>query len=163
MSELAKEGSQNETVESALHQTIKKVTEDIELLKFNTAISAMMIFVNTAEKEASLTRKQLETFLVLLAPFAPYMTEELWEKMRNDTSIHLEGWPQFDESKLVSDTVSVVVQINGKTRGAVESPSGSSEDEILALVQENDGLSKWIEGDMKKVIYVENKLINLVF
>jgi leucyl-tRNA synthetase len=156
------ENDQNDIVEIALHQTIKKVTEDIESLKFNTAISAMMIFVNVVEKEKAITEKQFGLFLVLLAPFAPFITEELWEKIGDTTSIHLEKWPEYDESKLVSDTVSVAVQVNGKTRGTVESPNGASEEEVLALVRADEDLSKWMDGEAKKIVYVENRLISIV-
>ncbi|MFC1731929.1 leucine--tRNA ligase [candidate division KSB1 bacterium] len=144
-----------------LNKTIKKVGEDIESYKFNTAISQLMILLNTVN-EGSISKNDMETVLKLVSPLAPHLSEELWEKMGNTASVHLEGWPEYDESKLVSDTVSVVVQINGKTRGSVESPSGSGEDEILALIRGDDSFSKWIKGDLRKVIYVENKLINLV-
>ncbi len=162
MSEIKEIKSEIKIVENTLHQTIKKITEDIESLKFNTAISSMMIFVNIAEKEKSITKKQLETFLVLLAPFAPYITEELWEKIGNNSSIHLEKWPEYDESKIVSDTVFVAVQINGKTRGGVESISGANEKAILELIKSDSKLSKWLNGEVKKVIYIENRLINIV-
>ncbi|NQV93364.1 leucine--tRNA ligase [Candidatus Kaiserbacteria bacterium] len=154
--------SEDVHLERHLHQTIKKVGGDIELYKFNTAISQLMIFLNQMQT-LKVSKNTLEIFLRLLAPFAPHLTEELWERLGNMTSIHLEEWPEFDESKLVSDTVSIAVQIHGKVRGLVESPSGSSEDEVLALVRKDEGLSKWIEGEPKRVIYVENKLINLVF
>jgi len=144
-----------------LNKTIKKVGDDIESYKFNTAISQLMILLNFVG-EGSISKDDMKIIIKLLSPFAPHVAEELWEKMGNSTSIHLEKWPEYDESKLISDTVSVVVQINGKTRGSIESPSGSSEDEILTLIQADGSLSKWIEGDMKKVIYVPNKLINLV-
>ena len=149
------------------HQTIKKVGEDIESFKFNTAISQLMIFLNrmhtmeTHEKNG-VTKEIFESYIKLLSPFAPHLAEELWAKMGNKKSIHLEEWPKYDESKLVSDTVSVVVQVNGKTRGSVESPSGSSEEEVLNLIKADKNISRWTDGKVKKVVYVENRLINLV-
>ena len=153
--------STSEEVLTELHRTIKKVGEDIESFKFNTAISQLMILLNTIN-EGSISKEDMEIVVKLISPFAPHIAEELWEKMGHSTSIHLEEWPKFDESKLVSDTVSIVVQINGKTRGKIESSVGSNEEEILAIVRGNEGLLKWIVGDIKKVIYVENKLINIV-
>lgn len=154
--------SEDVHVQRYLHQTIKKVGEDIQLYKFNTAISQLMIFLNRMQT-LKVTKETLETFLKLLAPFAPHLTEELWERMENDTSIHLEEWPEYDESKLVSDTVSIAVQINGKTRGVVEGSLGATEGDILSIVTSSPEFSQWIEGEPKRVIYVAHKLINLVF
>lgn len=151
-------GSVSDTV---FHKTIQKVGSDIASFDFNTAISQMMIFANAAEEEG-ITKEQYKVFLTLFAPFAPHVAEELWHMLGETSSIHLKDWPEYDESKLISDIVSVVVQVDGKTRGVIESPFNSSEDDILALIRQDSGLSRWIEGDIKKVVYVKNKLVNLV-
>ncbi len=167
-----------------LHNTIKKVNDDIDQMKFNTAVSSLMVLLNniyeedktishkvkvTNTKSRQITTPQLETIFKLVAPFAPHITEELWFDLqakilkKNDvTSIHLEKWPQFDESKLVSGTVFIAVQINGKTRGTIEANSGISKDDAIKLVRADSKFSKWLEGEAKKTFYVENKLINIV-
>jgi leucyl-tRNA synthetase len=151
---------QDPSVERAIHQTAKKVTEDIPLLKFNTAISAMMSFVNEAESK-SITKGQYSAFLRLLAPFAPHMTEELWALLGNISSIHLEKWPKYDPSKLVSDTVTIAVQISGKSRTQVIVPTDSSEAEVRTVAEE--AAAKWLEGkEISRVVFVTNRLINLV-
>lgn len=152
----------SENVLIELHKTIKKVGEDIESFKFNTAISQLMILLNTIQ-EGKISKGDIQTLLKILAPFAPHLMEELWEKTEKDTSIHLEEWPGYDESRLISDTVSIVVQINGKTRGSVDVSYGSNEEKVLNIVQSDKNISIWIKGDIKKVVYVENRLISLVF
>lgn len=153
---------ESEEIVQLLHQTIKKVGKDIELYKFNTAISSMMIFLNAAEK-SGISKDSYRTFLTLLAPFAPHLTEELWDQLGEKNSIHLEQWPQYDPEKLISETVSIVVQINGKTRGKIEVKNGASESEVLEYVRADGSLKKRLgEGEVKKVVYVENKLINVV-
>ncbi len=144
-----------------LHQTIHKVQNDITYYKFNTAISALMVFVNTAEKKG-ISQETYEVFLTALAPFAPHLTEELWSMCGKGTSIHLESYPEYDPQKLLSDSVSIVVQINGKTRGAVEVPTDSSEGDVVKKVQDTDEFSRWIEGEPSRVIYITNKLINIL-
>jgi leucyl-tRNA synthetase len=154
-------------LETSLHKTIKKVTEDIEGFKFNTAISAMMIFMNELEKEGEVSRTRLdifETFLLLLAPFAPHITEELWQTLGHQTSIHLEKWPEFDESKIKEQKVTIVVQVNGKIRGQFEAPIGVSEEEAKEKAFALEDVKKWIVGqEIKKVVFVPNKLVSLVF
>ncbi|HVY72430.1 MAG TPA: class I tRNA ligase family protein [Candidatus Paceibacterota bacterium] len=157
--------------EALLHQTIKKVGEDIEAFKFNTAVSQMMIFLNAAEKthstgseqEGGLSREQWEIFLRLLAPFAPHVTEELWEKLGHTDSIHMAPWPQFDPALLASGTVTVAVQVNGKIRGSIELTTSATEDEALTLARSNPSVSKHLTGKQEaKAIYVPRKIINFV-
>ena len=147
-------------VETELHRTIKKVDEDINAFKFNTAVAQMMILVNVIEKSGGISKQDYELFLKVLAPFAPHITEEIWHNMGHDTSIHHEKWPEYDEKKATTDDVTIVVQINGKVRGELAVSRGISqedvEDDAKKLVQ------KWIHGDVKKVVFVENRLINFV-
>ncbi len=152
----------NEATSRELHKTIKKVGEDIEEFKFNTAIAQMMIFLNTASN--GITKDEYKTFLQLLSPFAPHVTEELWrEVLGNENSIHVAEWPKYDESKLIEENVIIAVQISGKVRGDVEVSIDSSEEEVMAEVQKSEKLTKWIEGEPKRVVFVKNRLINLVF
>lgn len=146
-----------------LHRTIKKVTEDIEFYKFNTAISAMMIFLSEADV-SGIDNESFEIFLKLLAPFAPHITEEIWiEKLGHKNSIHLEKWPVWDETKLGRDKVTIAVQVNGKIRSQFEANFDISElearNKALSLVE----VKKWVgQNDIKKVVFIPNKIINIV-
>lgn len=151
----------SETAERELHKAIKKVTEDIDSMKMNTGISQMMIFMNTIEKEA-ISKKDFMTFLKLLSPYAPHISDELWHKLGGEETIHLEHWPEFDSSKIEESEVSIVIQINGKVRHKIEAPNGISEEEITKLALESDEVQKWVEGEPKKIIYIENKILNIV-
>ncbi|MEK7106562.1 MAG: class I tRNA ligase family protein, partial [Patescibacteria group bacterium] len=117
--------TENSEIKPLLHRTIKKVGEDISALKFNTAISALMILLNAIEKESSIGTRQFEIFLKLLAPFAPHIAEELWHEAGNKKSIHSEKWPEFNPALLKDENITIVIQINGKTRGEVQVPSDS--------------------------------------
>ncbi len=144
-----------------LHRTIVKVTDDIALSKFNTAISAMMIFINQAEKEG-LMRQDYETFLLLLAPFAPHLTEELWEQLGKSTSIHSESFPTADSAYLTDESMTISVQVNGKMKGTIVVPRESTEADILESVQNDPTLSTKVRGVVNRVIYVKGRLINLI-
>lgn len=147
-------------VEQELHKTIKKVGEDIQSFKFNTAISQMMIFLNVAEK-SGVTKAQFTTFLKLLAPFAPHIAEELWAEGKNKGSIHVAQWPQLDLKKLVSDTVTIVVQVGGKPRAQIVVPQGATEAEVRPNAEKE--VAKWLEGaTIRRFIYVPNRVINFV-
>ncbi|TSC52696.1 MAG: leucyl-tRNA synthetase [Parcubacteria group bacterium LiPW_41] len=150
------------TCERAIHKAIKKVTEDIESLQYNTAISALMICLNEIEnKEVSVAEFQM--FLQLLAPFAPHMTEELWFGLGNKKSIHISEWPVYDPKKIVEENFVLVVQINGKVRATIEVPRGISENDAKKIAMSQDGIKKMINGiEIKKIIFVPNRLINLV-
>ncbi|MFA6269844.1 MAG: class I tRNA ligase family protein [Candidatus Paceibacterota bacterium] len=158
----------NQKLENLLHKTIKKVTEDIENYKFNTAISAMMILLNELEKEVAsnqqlVAKENFETFLKLLAPFAPHMTEEIWSNLGHDSSIHLEEWPIFDSSKIKETNTVIVVQINGKIRSQFEAEVGISENEAKTKALSLPETQKWLEGkEPKKIIFIPNKIINFV-
>jgi len=144
-----------------LHQTIKKVTEDIEGLRFNTAISQMMVFTNEMTKAEQRSRALLEPFILLLAPFAPHLAEELWEMLGHQPSISQHPWPIFDPALTVSDRLTIPIQVNGKLRAKLDVGADVTRElvEELARVQ----IAEWLLGkEPKKVIYVEKKLINFV-
>ncbi len=143
-----------------LHKAIKKVGEDGAALKFNTAISQLMILLNAIEKEKAIGRAQWETFLKLLAPFAPHMAEEMWSLGGKKDSIHLEPWPQFEEKHLVEDTVMIAIQINGKTRGEVQARYGD-DTQLEALAREV--VAAKLEGhEIVRTIVVSGRLVNFV-
>jgi leucyl-tRNA synthetase len=146
-----------------VHKTIKKVTEDIEDMKFNTAISGMMILVNEIEKGKAVSKEHYEILLRLLSPFAPHFTEEIWANLKNKKSIHTEKWPKYDEKKLVSDTVSIMVQINGKVRGMIEANIEADESFVREEIKKISEINKWlVDKEIKKVIFIKGKLINIV-
>ncbi|MEN9647271.1 MAG: hypothetical protein RLY57_75 [Candidatus Parcubacteria bacterium] len=152
-----------EDAETLLHQTIKKVTEDIESMGFNTAISAMMILLNRIEKEEKISREVFAILIQLLAPFAPHVTEELWKASGNKGSIHLAPWPTFDTKKLQSETVTISIQVNGKIRGSITCNRTDSKEAILQAAKGEANVSKWIEGKhITKEIYVPGKLVSIV-
>ena len=144
-----------------LHKTIAKISQDIASYKFNTAISALMIFINAVEKEG-LSRNTFKTFLLLLAPFAPHLCEELWEQQNYDSSIHLEKYPTAVASLLIDTEVTLAVQINGKTRGTVQIAVEASEEDVLSLVKGDASLNKYLQNEVLKVIYIPKKIINIV-
>jgi leucyl-tRNA synthetase len=159
-----KEGNKrgNDKILSLLHKTIKKVTDDISNLKFNTAISSLMILLNEFEKEKSLKKEDFSVFLKLLAPFAPHIVEEIWKSWNNKRSIHLESWPNYDTNLLKDDMMKIVVQVNGKVRATLE--TNEIEEEGIkkeALAMEN--IKKWVEGKLiNKIIYIKGRVLNIV-
>ncbi len=147
----------------SLHETIKKVGEDIENLRLNTAVSQMMIFVNAVQKSPGLTRESALVFLQLLAPFAPHMAEELWSRLGGADSVMLARWPVFDATRLASSEVKLVFQVNGKHRGDQMVAVGTSQDVALELAKANPRIAGYLEGkEIKRVIYVAGKILNLV-
>jgi len=150
---------------SKLHQTIKKVTEDIEEYKFNTAISSLMELTNSVT-EYGADRETLKSLALLLAPFAPHLAEEVWvEVLGQPFSIHKADWPKYDDSKIASDTVTMVIQINGKVRSqlVVSNKQSTIQGDIETLSRKDENAAKWLKGhDIKKVIFVPGKLINFV-
>lgn len=146
-----------------LHKTIKKVTEDIEVLHYNTAIAAVMELTNFMQKQDTLAKTIVRILLQLLAPFAPHVTEELWQKIGQDGSIHTSSWPVFDESLLAQDVVTIAIQINGKTRATLEVAADASEETLRSLIQKNDKLTLHLEGkEIKRLIYIPGKIANIV-
>ena len=150
-------------VEYEINRTIKKVSEDIETLGFNTAISSLMICANYFSDITDLTQAEYEAFLKLLAPFAPHIAEELWHELGHTDSIHLAEWPRYDESKLVANTVTIVVQVDGKVRSKFTASSTISEAEALERAKSLSEVAKWVgEKGVKKAVYVPGKLVNFV-
>lgn len=146
-----------------IHKTIKKVGDDVEQFKFNTAISQMMILLNLLEKEEKVSKATYEIFTQLLAPFAPHMTEELWNGFGKNASIHITAWPTYDASKLLTSTVTLAVQIGGKMRGTIEIARDAEDAVVTDEVKKQDFYKKYVgEGDPKKVIIVKNKIVNIV-
>lgn len=148
-------------LQGPLHRTIKKVGDDIDVLKFNTAIAALMTFLNEVEKKKSIGRRQWEIFLMLLQPFAPFLAEELWCKSGHKTSLTNEVWPQFDESLLRERDVVIAVQVNGKTRAQVSVPTDAPKDQVIELARQPIA-SRIMGHKVDKTIHVPNRLVNFV-
>jgi len=146
-----------------LHKTIKKVSQDIESLSFNTAVSSFMICVNELKKINCTKKEILEPLTILLAPFAPFITEEIWEAFGHKESIHLATYPKHDESYLTSDSVEYPVAINGKKRSQITVDNSLSQDDIKEAVLALDAVQKYLDGkDVKKVIVVPKRMVNIV-
>jgi leucyl-tRNA synthetase len=144
-----------------LHQTIKKVTDDIEGLRFNTAISQMMVFTNEMTKAERRPRGLLEPFVLLLSPFAPHLAEELWARLGHKPSVAQQPWPVYDPALAASDRLTIPVQVNGRLRGKVEVEADVARERVEALARAQ--VAEWLQGkDPRKVVYVEKKLINFV-
>ena len=157
------DGGYREEIESEIHRTIKKVTEDIEGLKMNTAIAALMSLLNTIQGTGKITREEFKTFIILLNPFAPHITEELWVNNGFDGMLNEAKWPTYDEAKCVDATVEIVVQINGKIKARLNVPADISSADALALAKENDTIKNEISGkNVVKELYVPKKLVNIV-
>ncbi|MEA1929413.1 MAG: class I tRNA ligase family protein [Patescibacteria group bacterium] len=151
------------TVLHQLYGTIKKVTEDIEAMRFNTAVSALMILVGVMEKVEKIDQASWEIFLKLLAPLAPHITEELWNQLGHTDSIHLAPWPEADPQYLVSDSFTLVIQVNGVVRDSVEAQQDIDEVGAKELALRSQKIDKWLEDkEVKKVVYVPGRLINFV-
>jgi len=155
---------QNPELERLLHKTIKKVTADIENIKFNTAISAMMIFINEIpNSKFQITNKEIEKFLVILSPFAPHLSEELWESLGNKESIFLQKWPEYDKRLVVDEEVTIAVQVNGKLRDTIKVERGIDEEDLKLKIKNLPNVKKHLEDkEIKKLIYIKDKLVNIV-
>ena len=150
-------------IERLIHQSIKKVSKDIIDMRFNTAISQLMILVNEMTKLEQISIINYQLLITLLSPFAPHVCEEVWVKLGNEKSIIGQSWPEYDENKIVEDTVTVALQVNGKVRDEIEVGVDISEEEIKKLALESGKVQKWLEGkEPKKVIYVKGKLVSVV-
>jgi leucyl-tRNA synthetase len=147
----------------SLHGAIQKVTDDIDKLQFNTAISALMVLVNDLTKETARPRATVETLLLLLAPFAPHMAEELWHQLGHDKTLAYEPWPQADPKYLAKSEAEIVFQVNGKVRGHVTVPVGSSKETVETAARALPAFAEWTaDKTVRKVIFVPDKLINFV-
>ncbi len=150
-------------LENAMHKTIKKVTEDIERMKFNTAIATLMGLINDFYKKGSITRGELKTFLLLLNPTAPHLTEEMWERAGFGGYLHAAKWPEYDEAKTIDSTVEVVVQLNGKVKGKIMAQAGLDRDALGEAALAEDSVKALLEGKtVVKTICVPDKLVNFV-
>ncbi len=156
--------SDNKNLEKIYYQTVKKVTNDYETLNFNTAISQMMIFINAVSKEEVFPTEYAEGFIKLLNPVCPFITEEIWhEKLGHKDTIAYEKWPTYEEDKLVEDTKSIAVQVNGKVRGLIEIATDEDEESIKKKALEVDNVKKNLEGkEIVKVIVIKGKIVNIV-
>ena len=153
---------EDEEIERISHKTIKKVTEDIENFRFNTAISALMILVNELQNK-NYGVWHLKTLISILAPFTPHITEELWHQLGHKDSIHQQKWPKYDPKLVKEKMITLVIQVNGKVRDKVEVEADISEEKAKELAISREKIKKWIKGkEIKKVIFVPRKLINLV-
>lgn len=172
----------SKTLERVLHQTIKKAGEDINALQFNTAVSALMILLNAmelskagivlesggtiaadAETQGNIPRSAFETLLKLIAPFAPHISEELWQRLGHKDTICNAAWPEFDESKTIDESITLILQVNGKLRDKLEVPRGLSKDDLERFARESANVMRHTEGkEIRKVIVVPDKLVNVV-
>ena len=160
---IQKEDVYSKKIESSLHKTIKKVTEDYENLKFNTAIAAMMSLLNDIYSAEGITENDYKTLLILLNPVAPHVTEEIWTAMGYDGHLNEASWPSYDEAKLVETTIEIPVQINGKVRGKIVVAAGLPKENIITMAQSDITISEMIgEKPVKKIIYVPGKILNIV-
>ena len=164
LNEIVEDGdSYSKDLEVVINQTIKKVSEDYENLKFNTAIAQLMTLLNEMKAKGKITRKDFKTYLILLNPVAPHMTEELWEMMEFDGELNQTSWPSYDEDKLTFDSFEMPVQINGKVRGKVLMANDASKDDAINAAKEDTNIKSYIEGkEIRKIIYVPGKILNIV-
>ncbi|MDB5033618.1 MAG: leuS [Chlorobi bacterium] len=149
--------------ERVLHGTIRKVTEDIEAVRFNTAISAMMVFVNEFINLEEKPRGAMESFTIILAPFAPHIAEELWSRLGHDESITLAPWPEFDAAKIAEDEIEIVLQINSRIKAKVMVPAGTDTESLERIALGTDAIRELLEGkSVRKVVAVKDKLVNVI-
>jgi leucyl-tRNA synthetase len=146
-----------------LHKTIKKITEDIESMSFNTSVSAFMVATNELGTLKCRKQEVLETLLILMAPFAPHIAEELWHQLGRSSSIHTANWPKYNAQYLVESSFNYPISINGKTRAQITFDLSATEAEIQSAVLENELVVKWMEGKpLKKFILVKGRIVNVV-
>lgn len=156
-------GTPPQEARQALHRTIQKVAEDIRSLKYNTAIAALMEYLNTLQRRSALFEEEAASFVLLLAPFAPHIAEELWEDLGKPYSVHQQRFPQADPRFLVRERVVIAVQINGRTRGQIEVSPNASEEEAIAAAKQSPTIQRYLQDSaIKRVIYVPSRIINIV-
>ena len=149
--------------ETKMHQVIKKVTKDIEEMKFNTGIACMMAWINDIYAAKSITKEELVTFIKLLCPFAPHLCEEIWESMGGDGFLSLSEWPKYDEAKTIEAMKEIGVQVNGKVRGTITIPVDADKDLVLETAKKDEKIASFMEGKaLVKEIYVPGKILNFV-
>ncbi|MDO8470444.1 MAG: leucine--tRNA ligase [bacterium] len=157
------QGSSEASLESLRHKTIQKVTEDLENLRYNTAIAALMEYLNESSRASKGSKKDAETLLILLAPFVPYITEELWKMLGSKDSVHGQPWPSFDQKLVAEKSFKLVLQVNGKVRDVIEVSIGISQKEVEKKALSSEKIIKTLQGKKpSKVIFVPNRLVNIV-
>ena len=151
------------TAEQKLHRTIRKVTADTEGLQYNTAISAMMEYVNELREQGAGGRQLVEPLVIMLAPYAPHIAEELWEVLGGKRSVFEQRWPEYDERLASAGDVEIAIQVNGKLRSRLVVPRGMAEKDVLARALADEAVKKFVDGQpLKKIVYVQDRLVNLV-
>ncbi len=161
--DIAKGSGATPELESSFHKTVKKVSDDIEEMKFNTGIAALMTLINEIYDHGSLTVDELKTFVSLLCPYAPHLCEEIWEKCGGKGLLSLGGWPEFDEAKTVDETVEIAVQICGKLRATITIPRDADKDEAIAAAKTDARVAEQLAGkNIVKEIYVPGRIVNIV-
>ena len=157
---MTEEEGYSKDLETKMHQTIKKVSNDFENLKYNTAIAAMMTLLNDFYKKGSITRGELKTLIILLNPVAPHITEEMWQIIGCEGRVYQQTWPEFDEAKTVESSVEIAVQINGKVKGTLGIQKDDPKDQVIAKAKEV--IADKLTGNIVKEIYVPGRLVNIV-
>ena len=157
------EKAEAKELRKSLHRTIKKVGEDLEELKFNTAIAALMSFANEAQQTKEIPKDIIESYVLLLAPFAPHIAEEIWQKFGHESTLAYEAWPKFDPELAKHDTITIAVQVNGKLRDKIEADAEASKEELEKLAKELPKIQGYLEGkELAKTIVVPKRLVNFV-
>ena len=163
LTDMTADGDMTDELDSLIHRTVKKVTGDIEEMKFNTAIAAMMGLVNKIYEVGSITKNELSVFIRLLCPFAPHLAEEMWETLGMSGFASLASWPEYDEAKCVDSTVEIAVQICGKLRGTVMIAADATAETAIAAAKANEKVAQALEGkQILKEIYVPGRIVNIV-
>ena len=158
-----RDGAPDTEVQRKLHQTIRKVGEDVARLSYNTAIAAMMEYMNTLRAgERTPHVEEVRPLVQLASPFAPHIAEELWSVLGETRSIFDSGWPSYDEALVAEDRVTMAVQVNGKTRGTITVSKTASQDEAVAAAMAEANVAKFVTGEIRRVIYVPGRMVNLV-
>jgi leucyl-tRNA synthetase len=162
-SEKIKPDIENKKIENLLHKTIKKIGEDIEAFKLNTAVSAMMILANAMDEESKVDKNVYENFIKILSPFAPHLTEEIWNELGHQESVFKENWPKYNPELARDEKIELAIQINGKLRDTIKVAVDIDEAEAKKVVMESEKIKKWLEGkEIVKVIFVKGRLVNVV-
>ena len=154
----------DEALTKLMHKTVKGITEDMERLTYNTAIAKLMEFVNAVYKsDKPVSKKDMESFVLLLAPMAPHMAEELWQRLGHDKTLAYEAWPTFDEAMTQDTEIEIVIQVLGKKRASIFVSTTAGKDDVLKLAKENDNVKTHLDGkQIVKEIYVPGRLVNFV-
>jgi leucyl-tRNA synthetase len=156
-------GEPDTSVLRKLHQTIKKVSDDVPALAYNTAIAAMMEYINVVRRaERTPHRDEVAPLVQLVAPFAPHIAEELWERLGNSGSIFDAGWPRYDESLAAEDLATIAVQVNGKMRGTIRVPKTIDPEGVVAVALAEPSIAKFVTAPLQKAIYIPGRLLNIV-